>query len=373
MSSVLFNETVTATSSAAASTAHTRTPCKTPCITAANPTAQNAQTFQFGELKIMVEQNHSLHQSSDTSGPRHGRANRCAPSGSSDVASDNNPKRFAPCTGSCAAPGGRAKNVQHAIAHAETDCAAPAPAAVPASYAAALRMGTTAGVAHNNAAARVDDNVAAPDVHPVDGGESTASVAAHAAAPACISIDTVMHAGVPMITQAALDCRSVDELSTRLRFASLNHTSDATNCWWCTGRVPDGMRSKQLPVDYDRKRNAYKLVGNFCSWECSKTYSLSAGDSGAYRRNTHLLMLIAALLRSVTYDCADRMPAPHVATVPDRTRLVQFGGTLTNEQLQAGLDHGLNTRACTEALVHLGQGWYRVEGQPRLGPCCAET
>ena len=77
-----------------------------------------------------------------------------------------------------------------------------------------------------------------------------------------------------------------------------------------------------LPENYvDGK---FELQGNFCSFNCAKSYNLDLSDNNTWKRNSLL-----DYFYNLTYnDDKNILPAPHWKTLKD------FGGNLTIEQFR---------------------------------------
>lgn len=93
-----------------------------------------------------------------------------------------------------------------------------------------------------------------------------------------------------------------------------------TKCWWC--RNTFNSPSVQLPEDY--YNNTFFCVGNFCSFNCMKSYNLDLNDSLSWKRES-----LMNLLYYQTYsEYKNINPAPHWMT------LEEYGGNLTIEQFR---------------------------------------
>jgi len=93
-----------------------------------------------------------------------------------------------------------------------------------------------------------------------------------------------------------------------------------TKCWWC--RNCFNSPATQLPEDYYNE--TFYCVGNFCSFNCMKSYNLDLNDTLTYKRDS-----LINLLYYMTYsDRKTINPAPHWMT------LQEYGGNLTIEQFR---------------------------------------
>jgi hypothetical protein len=93
-----------------------------------------------------------------------------------------------------------------------------------------------------------------------------------------------------------------------------------TKCWWCKNYFDTP--SVQLPEDY--YNDTFYCIGNFCSYNCSKSYNLDLNDTLVWKRESLL-----NLLYYQTYgEFKNIIPAPHWIT------LKEYGGTLSIEELR---------------------------------------
>ncbi len=96
--------------------------------------------------------------------------------------------------------------------------------------------------------------------------------------------------------------------------------SKNTKCWWCKNYFDSP--PVQLPEDY--YNNTFFCIGNFCSFNCSKSYNLSLNDTLIWKRESLL-----NLLYYETYsEYVNITPAPHWIT------LEEYGGTLSIEDFR---------------------------------------
>lgn len=88
-------------------------------------------------------------------------------------------------------------------------------------------------------------------------------------------------------------------------------------CWWCAHPF-EGMPCF-VPTKFDEKRGRFKVTGNFCSWNCAKSYTLFDNAGNIRGRNMNMfLMLMLKLKLPYNVKCA-----------PRRECLKAFGGFLT--------------------------------------------
>jgi hypothetical protein len=93
-----------------------------------------------------------------------------------------------------------------------------------------------------------------------------------------------------------------------------------TKCWWCKNTFDTP--SVQLPENYYNE--TFYCIGNFCSYNCVKSYNLDLNDSLLYKRES-----LIHLLYYLTYSEYKNIKlAPHWLT------LIDYGGTLTIEEFR---------------------------------------
>ena len=108
---------------------------------------------------------------------------------------------------------------------------------------------------------------------------------------------------------------------------TVNFTKN-TKCWWCrnTFLTP----CIQLPEDY--YNDTFYCIGNFCSFNCMKSYNLDLNDSLIYKRES-----LINLLYYLTYsEYKNIVSAPHWLT------LEEYGGLLTIDEYRENII--LNTK-----------------------------
>lgn len=95
-------------------------------------------------------------------------------------------------------------------------------------------------------------------------------------------------------------------------------------CWWCVHALPQ-RPCIHLPVRYDEKLNRFTTLGNFCSWQCAKSYALDMNSSKSGEIQSFLSMMrLRAFGKFVPL-----WPAPK------RQFLACFGGTLSIEEFRS--------------------------------------
>jgi len=90
-------------------------------------------------------------------------------------------------------------------------------------------------------------------------------------------------------------------------------------CWHCCHTI--GELTVPLPIQYDDRKDTYKTMGQFCSFECAKGFNR---DSGHYRWGERG-MLLSRLKRRMLGMYSKTVPAP------PRQLLDAFGGPMTIE------------------------------------------
>ena len=95
-------------------------------------------------------------------------------------------------------------------------------------------------------------------------------------------------------------------------------------CWWCVHGLPQSP-CIHLPIKYDEKLDRFTTVGNFCSWQCAKSYALDQNTSKSGEVQSFLAMMrLRAFGKFVPL-----WPAPK------RQFLKCFGGTMSIEEFRA--------------------------------------
>ena len=115
-------------------------------------------------------------------------------------------------------------------------------------------------------------------------------------------------------------------------------------CWWCTLEIKG--EPLCIPHRYDDRRRKFHLSGQFCSWECMKSYNLHENrrNFGEIQNNITLLKMKMYGVNKMCTQCA-----------PHRNTLVKFGGTLTEEEFRVHAispDTPVLSMPDTEKFVH---------------------
>ena len=101
-----------------------------------------------------------------------------------------------------------------------------------------------------------------------------------------------------------------------------------TKCWWCKHCFDN--HAVGLPENYID--NKFQLIGNFCSYNCAKSYNLDLTDNNIWKRNSLL-----SFLYTLTYsEDKEIIPAPHWKVLKD------FGGNHKKKKFRD--DHIINTK-----------------------------
>lgn len=95
-------------------------------------------------------------------------------------------------------------------------------------------------------------------------------------------------------------------------------------CWWCKTVKVDKDKKRFLPTDYDEKRQRYKYIGYFCSWNCVKAFNFDHPQSSIRTKRAMYINRICS-----------KLYGKHVQVTPTMHwyLLKQFGGHLTIEDL----------------------------------------
>jgi hypothetical protein len=93
-------------------------------------------------------------------------------------------------------------------------------------------------------------------------------------------------------------------------------------CWWCC--YPFDTMPCFIPTRYDSLRGRFKITGNFCSWNCAKSY-LCFGQLGSRRKDMHMFTSLMFHLK---------LPV-NIKLAPSKEVLQRFGGTITIEEFRS--------------------------------------
>ena len=95
-------------------------------------------------------------------------------------------------------------------------------------------------------------------------------------------------------------------------------------CWWCCH--PFETRPVGIPQKYDERTTKFKLRGNFCSWNCAKSYNIFTHQHNSDWGSKQ--MLLTLLIRRVEGKTLSIKPAA------PRQLLRVFGGNQTIEEFR---------------------------------------
>ena len=99
--------------------------------------------------------------------------------------------------------------------------------------------------------------------------------------------------------------------------------SATLNCFHCCHTITGNV--EHLPISYDRETNKFTFFGNFCSYECMKTYNLELNDSFTNKRFMYISMLFK-----------ENKNINSVKFAHSRTKLKEYGGHLSIEEFREG-------------------------------------
>ena len=114
------------------------------------------------------------------------------------------------------------------------------------------------------------------------------------------------------------------------------------SCWWCCH--PFDWPPLGLPVHYDDQRKKFKVIGNFCSWNCMKAFNNTTNSVNKSRQHQY----IHDLFRKIVLDKNGKtFPYKHIPFASSRWQLKMFGGVKTIEEFRGDcvlLDHASSAR-----------------------------
>lgn len=93
-------------------------------------------------------------------------------------------------------------------------------------------------------------------------------------------------------------------------------------CWWCCHKF-DTLPCF-IPTNYNERQSRFKITGNFCSWNCAKSYKLY--DTPIFRHGQDMHMF-SYMLRKL------KLPV-NIKCAPRKECLAAFGGTLSIEEFR---------------------------------------
>jgi len=87
-------------------------------------------------------------------------------------------------------------------------------------------------------------------------------------------------------------------------------------CWWCCH--PFETSPKCIPTGYDNKRERFQVTGNFCSWNCAKSFTLDEFPL-QISNLTRLIQKIHGFI-------------PEIISAPPKILLKSFGGSMSIDE-----------------------------------------
>jgi hypothetical protein len=100
--------------------------------------------------------------------------------------------------------------------------------------------------------------------------------------------------------------------------------TDGLVCWWCVYPLAH-LPCLHLPIKFDPRLDKFTTLGNFCSWECMKAYSIDTNSPKAGEVQSFI-----AVMRRKAYG--KYVP---LFAAPKRTALKTFGGTMTIDEFRS--------------------------------------
>lgn len=105
-----------------------------------------------------------------------------------------------------------------------------------------------------------------------------------------------------------------ETMSEHLKYPLKKKTN--IHCWWCCHRFD--CTPKVLPTKYDKQKKIFEHTGNFCSWACTRSYTMN-DSSFMWRKQESLLSLFIFKLHKKCYT----------GKAPPRQFLKMFGGNMS--------------------------------------------
>ena len=178
----------------------------------------------------------------------------------------------------------------------------------------------------------------------------------------CIEVGTeTARSDAPAASRATRPARIVSSKAAMRTYAEPPSEADlyatvcpSRLCWHCCDSL-DSLDVKRMPVAHDVGRRCFRLEGYFCSWECTKAYSLATPDGEGLARRAALLSELFVAMYEHT---------PRIGAAAPRTALRCFGGRLEPEEFRAGFDADANARPFASKLhrahVQVSGEWFTV-------------
>jgi hypothetical protein len=93
-------------------------------------------------------------------------------------------------------------------------------------------------------------------------------------------------------------------------------------CWWCTYPI----EGEVIKLPYKMERSGkFHVMGNFCSWECAKTYNLHE-----HKIRAGEIQMFMTAMRKRMYGKITRL-----GCAPNKYTLKKFGGELSIEEFRS--------------------------------------
>ncbi len=126
-------------------------------------------------------------------------------------------------------------------------------------------------------------------------------------------------------------------------------------CWHCCHRW-DGS-SIQFPIKYDDRLNKFKVVGQFCSWQCLKGYNR---DYFTNVRNSVHDVNIRYYRKQLTGNTVS------VAAAPPRSFLKAFGGTMSIDDFRKSSCSTSEASMWSDKLIPIDTTRFSRASEPKI-------
>jgi len=103
------------------------------------------------------------------------------------------------------------------------------------------------------------------------------------------------------------------------------------HCWWCCHQFKGP--PKTLPYSYDHTKKRYKVMGIFCSWSCSMSYSSDDHSICSNYDKWQLTRFLSEVYGTTKFK---------VKRAPPRQVLKMFGGKMTIEEFRRNASEDIN-------------------------------
>jgi hypothetical protein len=98
-------------------------------------------------------------------------------------------------------------------------------------------------------------------------------------------------------------------------------------CWWCCHGIDSQIL--RLPYKHDAKTDRFSMMGQFCSWECMKSWNMNSKNVKTSEINQFITLLKKRMTGKIS--CTRQAPSRYV--------LESFGGTMNIEEFRKGLSN----------------------------------